>query len=30
MLSVEDVWLESTHDRALSLDGGPMWISKII
>jgi hypothetical protein len=23
-LSVEDEWLESAHDRALSIDGGPM------
>jgi hypothetical protein len=25
-LSVEDEWLESACDRALSIDGGPMWI----
>jgi hypothetical protein len=25
-LSVEDEWLESTRNRALSIDGGPMWI----
>jgi hypothetical protein len=29
-LSVEDEWLESAHDRALSIDGGPMWFSKMI
>jgi hypothetical protein len=29
-LSVEDEWLESTHDRALYIDGGPMWFSKMI
>jgi hypothetical protein len=23
---VEDEWLESARDRALSIDGGPMWI----
>jgi hypothetical protein len=23
-LSVEDEWLESARDRALSIDGGPM------
>jgi hypothetical protein len=25
-LSVEDGWLKSARDRALSIDGGPMWI----
>jgi hypothetical protein len=25
-LSVEDEYLESTYDRALSIDGDPMWI----
>jgi hypothetical protein len=29
-LSVEDKWLESARDRALSIDGGPMWFSKKI
>jgi hypothetical protein len=29
-LSVEGKWLESAHDRALSIDGGPIWFSKII
>jgi hypothetical protein len=29
-LSVEEEWLESARDRALSIDGGPMWFSKII
>jgi hypothetical protein len=24
-LSVEDEWLETARDRALSTDGGPMW-----
>jgi len=24
-LSVEDEWSETTRDRALSSDGGPMW-----
>jgi hypothetical protein len=24
-LSVEDEWSEPAHDRALSIDGGPMW-----
>jgi hypothetical protein len=24
------VWLESIHDRALSIDGGHMWFSKMI
>jgi hypothetical protein len=24
-LSVEDEWSETTHDRALSINGGPMW-----
>jgi hypothetical protein len=24
-LSVEDEWLQDPHDRALSIDGGPMW-----
>jgi hypothetical protein len=27
---VEVEWLESTHDGALSIDGGPMWFSKMI
>jgi hypothetical protein len=25
MLSVEDEWMESAHDRALSINGGRMW-----
>jgi hypothetical protein len=29
-ISVEVEWLESAHDRALSIDGGPMWFSKMI
>jgi hypothetical protein len=29
-LSVEVEWLESARDRALSIDGGPMWFSKMI
>jgi hypothetical protein len=29
-LSVEDEWLESAHYRALSINGGPMWFSKMI
>jgi hypothetical protein len=29
-LSVEDEWLKSTRDRALSINGGPMWFSKMI
>jgi hypothetical protein len=29
-LSVEDEWLESAHDRALSIVGGPMWFSRMI
>jgi hypothetical protein len=29
-LSVENEWLESTRDRALSVDGGPMWFSKMV
>jgi hypothetical protein len=29
-LSVEDEWLESARDRALSIDGGRMWFSKMI
>jgi hypothetical protein len=28
-LSVEDEWLESAHDRALSTDGDPMWLKWI-
>jgi hypothetical protein len=28
MLSVEVEWLESTHDRALSIDRGPTWFWK--
>jgi hypothetical protein len=28
MLEVE--WLSSTRNRALSIDGGPMWFSKKI
>jgi hypothetical protein len=27
---VEVEWLESAHNRALSIDGGPMWFSKMI
>jgi hypothetical protein len=27
---VEVEWLESAHDRALSIDGGPKWFSRII
>jgi hypothetical protein len=26
MLSVEGEWSITAHDRALSIDGGPMWI----
>jgi hypothetical protein len=29
-LSVEVEWLESARDRTLSIDGGPMWFSKMI
>jgi hypothetical protein len=29
-LSVEVEWLESAHNRALSIDGGPMWFRKMI
>jgi hypothetical protein len=29
-LSVEDEWLESARDRALSIDGGLMLFSKMI
>jgi hypothetical protein len=29
-ISVEDEWLESAHDRALSIDGAPMLFSKVI
>jgi hypothetical protein len=29
-LSVEDEWLESTRDRALYIDGGPIWFSKMM
>jgi hypothetical protein len=29
-LLVEDEWLESAHDRALSIDGGPMWFNNMI
>jgi hypothetical protein len=29
-LSVEDEWLESARDRALSIDEAPMWFSKMI
>jgi hypothetical protein len=29
-LSVEDEWLESARDRALSIDRGPIWFSKMI
>jgi hypothetical protein len=29
-LSVEDEWLESAHDRAISVDGGPMRFRKVI
>jgi hypothetical protein len=28
--TVEVEWLESARDRALSIDGGPMWFSKMI
>jgi hypothetical protein len=27
---VEVEWLESTRDRALSIDGGPIWFGKMI
>jgi hypothetical protein len=27
-LSVEVEWLKSTRDRALSIDGGPMWLAR--
>jgi hypothetical protein len=27
---VEDEWLESARDRALSIDGGPTWFSRMI
>jgi hypothetical protein len=27
---VEVEWLESVRYRALSIDGGPMWFSKMI
>jgi hypothetical protein len=27
---VEVEWLESARDTALSIDGGPMWFSKMI
>jgi hypothetical protein len=27
---VEDEWLESARDRALSIDGGAMWFSMMI
>jgi hypothetical protein len=30
MLSVEDKWLESACDRALSIDGGPVWFGKMV
>jgi hypothetical protein len=30
MLSVQVEWLESTRDRALSIDGDPMWFSKMV
>jgi hypothetical protein len=30
MLSVEDEWSETASDRALSIDGGPMWFSGLI
>jgi hypothetical protein len=31
MLSVEDGGgVESAHNRALSINGGPMWLSKMI
>jgi hypothetical protein len=30
MLSVEVEWLESAHNRALSIDGGPMLFSRMI
>jgi hypothetical protein len=30
MLLVEDEWSETAHDRALSIDGGPMWFSGLI
>jgi hypothetical protein len=29
-LSVENEWSEIAHDRALSIDGGPMWFSELI
>jgi hypothetical protein len=29
-LSLEVEWLESAHDRALFIDGGLMWFSKMI
>jgi hypothetical protein len=30
MLSVEDELLETAHNRAFSIDGGPMWFSGLI
>jgi hypothetical protein len=27
-LLLEVEWLESTHNRVLSIDGGPMWFSE--
>jgi hypothetical protein len=29
-LSVEDEWLKSARDRALPIDGGPIWFSKMM
>jgi hypothetical protein len=28
--TIEVEWLESARDRALSIDGGPMWFSRMI
>jgi hypothetical protein len=28
-LSEENEWSETAHDRALSIDGGPMWFKWI-
>jgi hypothetical protein len=30
LATVEVEWLESAHDKALSIDGGSMWFSKMI
>jgi hypothetical protein len=29
-ISVEDEWSKTTHDRALSSDGGPMWYKLLV